>query len=411
MNISKERFTKRAWSVLTIAEAEAQRLNHNYIGTEHLLLGLIGDEKGVAAKVLQELNFDLPELKQQIEATVGRGSRKNFGKPLIAPRAKQVIDLATHIAEQLGHIYTGTEHLIVAILEEGEGMAAKILNKSVTREQVIRKVTEVLIQKHLVSAVGRQFDEDTLARIRQTLTSVDQPQKWSLSATITDLVKLRRQRMVEQIGFAAAQEERNRLARDLHDSIKQQLFSISASAAAAQVHWQSDPTGAQQALADVQQSAKAAMVEMDAMLQQLSPSPVATVGLVDALRQQGEALEYRTGAQVSMALDQLPTPDQLPVGVQETLFRVTQEALSNVARHARATNVRIRLELLNEEMMLALEVSDDGQGFQMEGVKQGMGLTNLATRAESLGGRAEIRSKIGHGTTVRVEIPLLMITK
>ncbi|MEZ4870493.1 MAG: Clp protease N-terminal domain-containing protein [Caldilineaceae bacterium] len=402
MSDTKPQFTKRVQSALQIAKAEAQRLNHNYIGTEHLLLGLIKEEKGVAAQVLRDLNLDLSAIKQEIEATVGRGSRQPHGTPLLAPRAKEVIGLAAYIAAQLGHLYTGTEHLIIAILEEGNGMAAKILKQYVTREEVIGKVIEIFFAK----GSERLFDEESLNRIRQTLTTIAPEPKWSLSSTTTDVLKLRRQRMVEQISAAAAQQERNRLARDLHDSIKQQLFSISAGAAAAQTHWESDPAGARQALADVQQNARAAMVEMDALLQQLSPTPLTTVGLVDAIRQQGEALEYRTGAKVSLALEQAQGAEQLPVGMQEMIFRITQEALSNVARHARAANVRIRCVLDEAEKRLVLEVIDDGQGFRIDEVKHGMGLTNLASRAESLKGQVEISSQVGQGTTIRVEIPV-----
>lgn len=411
MNTQTVQFTKRARGALTFAEAEAQRLNHNYIGTEHLLLGLIGEEQGVAAEVLQDLNFDLSALKEQVEAAVGRGSRKVHGQPQLAPRAKEVIDLATYIAEQIGHIYTGSEHLIIAIMEEGNGLAAHILQKQVTRDQMVGKVVEFIIQKSSVSATTpeHQYAKESLARVRQTLATIGQAQKWSLSSTTTDIFKLRRKRMVDQITLAAAQEERNRLARDLHDSIKQQLFSINASAAAIQAHWQSDPAGTQRAIEDVQQSARAAMVEMDAMLQQLSPTPLLNVGLIDAIRQQGEALEYRTGAKVSTALVPLPTSAQLSLGMQEMLFRITQEALSNIARHARASNVQIRLALADAEGILVLEVRDDGQGFQHVEATQGMGLTNLATRAERLGGQLDIRSQIGEGTTVRVEIPLLPV--
>ena len=405
MNEQNDRFTKRARRILNIAESEAQRLNHNYIGTEHLLLGMVEEKQGLAAKVLQELSIDLSELKERIEADVGRGTRQSHGKPLVAPRAKEVIELAAYLADQLGHIYVGTEHLIIAIVEEGEGLAANILKEYVTLDQVIAEVIENVVQSSRTLPTERLFTDESLARVQQTLTSIEQGTKWSLSSTTTDVFKLRRKRMVDQIGRAAVQEERNRLARDLHDSIKQQLFSISTSAAAAQAHWQSDPEGSQKALEDVQQSARAAMVEMDAMLQHLSPTPLATSGLLDALRQQCEALEYRTGAKVSTSFDPLPSSEQLPVGMQETLFRMTQEALSNVARHARATNVNVRLECSDNEKHVKLEVRDDGQGFDVEGADQGMGLTNLVTRAEGIGGQTEIRSKKGEGTSVRIVIP------
>lgn len=213
----------------------------------------------------------------------------------------------------------------------------------------------------------------------------------------------------EKMQAAAAQEERNRLARELHDSIKQQIFSISVSAAAVEARWDSDPVGAQAALADVRRGAKEAMVEMNAMLQQLRPAPLEKVGLTEALREQCEALGYRTGAMVKHDLKELPADDHLPVGTQEVIFRVTQEALTNIARHARASEVLVRLGVYKkaQKEFLFLEVKDNGRGFQEQAVGSGMGLNNIRQRAQSIGGRAEIKSHPGYGTMVRImEIPV-----
>ena len=188
---------------------------------------------------------------------------------------------------------------------------------------------------------------------------------------------LRAQQM-QQASEAAAQETRNRLARDLHDSIKQQLFSINVSAAAAQARLKQDMAGATAALDDVRHSAKAALVEMNALLQQLSPEPLAKVGLVQALQEQAEALSYRSGAKVQVNIGTLPDDERFPLGAQEALFRIAQEALSNVARHARAEQVVLRLEtrdwrladshLQSPVSSLALEIQDDGQGFEQTAV-------------------------------------------
>lgn len=213
----------------------------------------------------------------------------------------------------------------------------------------------------------------------------------------------------EKMQAAAAQEERNRLARELHDSIKQQIFSISVSAAAVEARWDSDPVGAQAALADVRRGAKEAMVEMNAMLQQLRPAPLEKVGLTEALREQCEALGYRTGATVKYDLKELPPDDHLPVGTQEVIFRVTQEALTNIARHARASEVLVRLGVYKkaQKEFLFLEVKDNGRGFDEQTVGSGMGLNNIRQRAQSIGGRTEIKSRPGYGTAVRViEIPV-----
>jgi signal transduction histidine kinase len=214
---------------------------------------------------------------------------------------------------------------------------------------------------------------------------------------------------LQQASEAAVQETRNRLARDLHDSIKQQLFSINISAAAAQARLTQDVAGAEAALDDVRTSAKAALVEMNALLLQLAPEPLAKVGLVPALQEQCEALSYRTGADVQMQLGELPDDEQFPLGAQEALFRIAQEALSNVARHARAEQVELRLETQNLQSpasTLLLQIRDDGQGFDETAVSSGMGLNNIRQRVQEVGGQLHITSTPGAGTTVQIVIPL-----
>jgi signal transduction histidine kinase len=216
-----------------------------------------------------------------------------------------------------------------------------------------------------------------------------------------------RERWKHDIGAAAAQQERNRLARDLHDSIKQQIFTIGVGAAAAQARWESDPSGAHAALDDVRGSAHEAMVEMEAMLQHLSPAPLETIGLVEALRKQCEALQYRTGAQVATEFADLPENDRFPPGTQEAIFRIAQEALANIARHARAQNVKLKLcpDSKNEWMLFLIE--DDGQGFNPANIKEGMGMTNIRTRTREMGGQVDLRSEPGGGARLSVRIPLL----
>ena len=234
---------------------------------------------------------------------------------------------------------------------------------------------------------------------------------------------LRAQQM-QQASEAAAQETRNRLARDLHDSIKQQLFSINVSAAAAQARLEKDMDGTTAALDDVRHSAKAALVEMNALLQQLSPEPLAKVGLVQALQEQCEALNYRSGANVQVQIGDLPDDERFPLGAQETLFRIAQEALSNVARHARAEQVWLRLEMGGERgakseergdrsapfilrpSSLLLEIRDDGQGFEQTAVSSGMGLDNMRQRVQEIGGQLHITSAPHQGTSVQILIPL-----
>ena len=119
-----DKFTERARRVLTLAQEEALRFNHNYIGTEHLLLGLVREGEGVAAKVLANLGVELNKVRSAVEFIIGRGDRAVMGEIGLTPRAKKVIELAVDEARRLGHHYIGTEHLLLGLVREGEGIAA-----------------------------------------------------------------------------------------------------------------------------------------------------------------------------------------------------------------------------------------------------------------------------------------------
>ena len=116
-----DKFTERARKVLTLAQDEAQRFNHNYIGTEHLLLGLVREGDGVAARVLENLGVELNKVRTAVEFIIGRGDRPVVGEIGLTPRAKRVIELAVDEARRLGHNYIGTEHLLLGLVREGEG--------------------------------------------------------------------------------------------------------------------------------------------------------------------------------------------------------------------------------------------------------------------------------------------------
>ncbi|PKO05461.1 MAG: hypothetical protein CVU41_12585 [Chloroflexi bacterium HGW-Chloroflexi-3] len=227
----------------------------------------------------------------------------------------------------------------------------------------------------------------------------------SLDQDITNL----RVGWMAQVAQGAAQEERNRLARELHDSIKQQLFSMQMSAAAVQQRWESDPDGARKALNDLQQSSQEALAEMNALLLQLSPAPLERVGLTQAIQEQCEALGYRSGAKINCQIDELPEDALLPSGWQESIFRIVQEAFSNIARHARATQVVLRLQKDDAGQQLMLKIEDNGQGFSSTAEPSGQGLHGILKRAEALGGQAQLSSKPGQGVLLQVNLPLLAI--
>ena len=142
-----DKFTERARRVLTLAQEEAQRFNHNYIGTEHLLLGLVREGDGVAAKVLANLGVELSKVRSAVEFIIGRGDRAVLGEIGLTPRAKKVIELAVDEARRLNHHYIGTEHLLLGLVREGEGIAAGVLESlGVNLERVRGETTRVLSQ-------------------------------------------------------------------------------------------------------------------------------------------------------------------------------------------------------------------------------------------------------------------------
>jgi ATP-dependent Clp protease ATP-binding subunit ClpC len=150
-----DKFTERARRVLTLAQEEALRFNHNYIGTEHLLLGLVREGEGVAAKVLANLGVELNKVRSAVEFIIGRGDRAVTGEIGLTPRAKKVIELAVDEARRLGHHYIGTEHVLLGLVREGEGIAAGVLESlGVSLEKVRAEVTRILSQSMPQGAPG-----------------------------------------------------------------------------------------------------------------------------------------------------------------------------------------------------------------------------------------------------------------
>jgi hypothetical protein len=141
-----DKFTDEARRVLTFAQDEAQRFEHNYIGTEHLLLGLVREEEGLAARILKAMGIGLPDVRRAVLFIIGRGDHPVPGEVGLTPRAKRVIELAIDESRRLGHRYIGTEHLLLGLVREGEGVAAGVLesmgvNLDRVRREVVRAVT------------------------------------------------------------------------------------------------------------------------------------------------------------------------------------------------------------------------------------------------------------------------------
>ena len=207
-----ERFTDRARRVIVLAQEEARLLNHNYIGTEHILLGLAHEGQGVAAKALESLGIQLQALRSQVEQVIGQGQRAPTGHIPFTPRAKKVLELSLRESQQLGHNYIGTEHLLLGLIREGEGVAAQVLVKlgadlSRVRQQVIQLLSGY--------AGGKEAAEQAGARTR--LVHMTMPE--DLREAEEQLAELRRQKeaaiMSQDFEQAAAlrDEERELLGR------------------------------------------------------------------------------------------------------------------------------------------------------------------------------------------------------
>ena len=143
-----ERFTEKAIKVIMLAQEEARRLGHNFVGTEQILLGLIGEGTGIGPKVLKSMGVNLKDARVEVEKIIGRGSGFVAVEIPFTPRAKRVLELSLEEARQLGHNYIGTEHLLLGLIREGEGVAARVLENlgvdlAKVRSQIIQGETWV----------------------------------------------------------------------------------------------------------------------------------------------------------------------------------------------------------------------------------------------------------------------------
>ena len=156
-----EKFTERARRVLSLAQEEAQRFNHNYIGTEHILLGLVRETDGVAARVLSNLGVELQKVRAAVEFIIGRGERTAPGEIGLTPRAKKVIELAVDEARRLNHHHIGTEHLLIGLMREGEGVAAGVLESLGINLDKVRGETSSILSRSSQSSQRSRRSKNT----------------------------------------------------------------------------------------------------------------------------------------------------------------------------------------------------------------------------------------------------------
>ncbi|NJL05121.1 MAG: GAF domain-containing sensor histidine kinase [Chloroflexaceae bacterium] len=234
----------------------------------------------------------------------------------------------------------------------------------------------------------------------------------SLLTAVADLLAgmIEQTRLAQRAQEAAVLRERNRLARELHDSVTQQLFSITLTAQAARTHLERNPQRVEPLLERLQETASAALTEMRALISQLRPPALAEQGLVTALRQLVAQISHREGLRIDLRVS---GDERLTQGFEAALYRIVQEALNNIVKHANAGCVQIVLDC--QPQHVALTVADDGQGFELEalppvhtsppsGFRQ-LGLLTMHERASELGGSLRLHSQVGQGTSLTLLIP------
>jgi ATP-dependent Clp protease ATP-binding subunit ClpC len=173
-----ERFTERARRVIILAQEEAKRLNHSAVGTEHILLGIVREGEGVASKVLESLNISPERVRAEIESAIGRGERTPHEEVTFTPRAKKVLELALDEARRLGHNYIGTEHLLLGLIREGEGVAARVLEAmGADLERVRSQVVYLLGEEGTASYTKQASKTPTLDEFGRDLTKLARDNK------------------------------------------------------------------------------------------------------------------------------------------------------------------------------------------------------------------------------------------
>jgi hypothetical protein len=228
-----ERFTDRSRRVVVLAQEEARMLNHNYIGTEHILLGLIRESDGLAARALESLEISLGAVRQQVEEIIGQGQEAPTGPVPFTPRAKKVLALSLRESLQLGHNYIGTEHILLGLIREGDGVAAQVLVRlgadlNRVRQQVIQLLHGYSVQdvesagSRLGGRAPADLPDDALARFDALDKRLTALERWvSMQPDLEDL-----DRQIAQVRHekeAAIDRQDSQAATALRDKEKQLL--------------------------------------------------------------------------------------------------------------------------------------------------------------------------------------------
>jgi signal transduction histidine kinase len=233
--------------------------------------------------------------------------------------------------------------------------------------------------------------------------SVDDPsgdELGQLARRLNDMAR-QLQHLLETRRELAVVEERNRLARDLHDSAKQQAFAAAAQVSAARALLERDPEAAETHIDEAERLIHGLRQELTGLVQELSPSALEGGGLAPAVREYSADWPPQSGIVPEVRVQ---GERSLPLEIEQSVFRIMQEALANVARHSRASSVEIALVYANNAVTLS--VTDDGRGFDVGAKRSGFGLSSMQERAEALGGHLTVQSAPGKGTSVSCTVPI-----
>ena len=240
-----ERFTDRARRVVVLAQEEARMLEHGYIGTEHLLLGLIHEGEGVAAKTLESMGISLDAVRQQVEVIIGRGQHAPSGHIPFTPRAKRVLELSQRESDQLGHYSIGTEHILLGLVREGDGVAAQVLVKLGADLHRLRQQVVQVLQGSAVEGVregGARWRpraaragviEDIITRLDVADRRLAAIEQWvGMGANVRDLeaeiaqVRRDKESAIDSQDFETAAALRNKEKRLLDDQAQTETGSV-----------------------------------------------------------------------------------------------------------------------------------------------------------------------------------------
>ncbi|MGE0227502.1 MAG: histidine kinase [Dehalococcoidia bacterium] len=372
--------TRELNALLDVSRDVASTLDLQDLATRVLTqLRLIVPCDGAAILLVEEDSAVILETNGRIEIDRGPLAGRRLPLPVPGPGGEAIERRAPVVVSDVESKWLSTEGALDLPLSI-PGARSWLAVPLIAQDHVVGVLT---LWSALPGLYGREHTELAMALASQAAVAIDNA------------------RLYQQASSVAALEERQRLARELHDSVSQALYGIALGAQTARQLLDSDPKQAIPPVDYVVSLAEAGLAEMRALIFELRPESLAAEGLVSALEKQAAAIRARYDLEVVTSLS--PEPD-VPLDVKEALYRIAQEAMHNSIKHARAH--RIRLLLQTAESTLRLEATDDGIGFDVDGDFPGhLGLRSINERAASIGGSVSVESSPGNGCRVAVRVP------